>query len=151
VGLSMGPPNSTVGTRRRGMMAPQEEQELFALKPGEVSKVEQEPAGYIIYKLESRQTLSVDQVKDEISRELFRQKMDTQIKAVTASVKAEFNDQYFGSPAPPSLPPGAPGANRPPAGVIAPPKPGVSPATPPATAPQAQPPAAQPPAQSPPK
>jgi len=142
LGLTIAPPNTTVGTRRRGMMAPQEEQELFALKPGDVSKVEQEPAGYIIYKLESRQTLPVDQVKDEIARELSRQKMDAQIKAVTATVKAEFNDHYFGSPPP---------ANRPSGGAVAPPKPAVPPVNQPATPPQSQPSGAQPPAQSPPK
>src|SRR5215813_7942459 len=142
LGLTIAPPNTTVGTRRRGMMAPQEEQELFALKPGDVSKVEQEPAGYIIYKLESRQTLPVDQVKEEISRELSRQKMDAQIKAVTATVKAEFNDHYFGSPPP---------ANRPSGGAVAPPKPAVPPVNQPATPPQSQPSGAQPPAQSPPK
>ena len=146
LGLTIAPPNTTVGTRRRGMMAPQEEQELFALKPGDVSKVEQEPAGYIIYKLESRQTLPVDQVKDEIARELSRQKMDAQIKAITATVKAEFNDQYFGSPAPAVAP-----VNRPSGGAVAPPKPAVPPVNQPATPPQSQPSAAQPPAQSPPK
>jgi|SRR5579864_1036350 len=104
LGLTINPPNTLVGARRRGMLAQPEEQELFTLKPGEVSKVEQEPAGYIIYKVDSRQTLPLDQVKDEISRELFRQKLDAQLKSVTGSVQAEFNDQYFG---PPANPPGA--------------------------------------------
>ena len=150
LGLTIAPPNTTVGTRRRGMMAPQEEQELFALKPGDVSKVEQEPAGYIIYKIESRQTLPVDQVKDEISRELYRQKIEAQIKAITATVKAEFNDQYFGSPASPPSSAVAP-VNRPSGGAVAPPKPPVPPVNQPATPPQSQPSATQPPAQSPPK
>ncbi|HKE30922.1 MAG TPA: peptidylprolyl isomerase [Candidatus Angelobacter sp.] len=150
LGLTIAPPNTTVGTRRRGMMAPQEEQELFALKPGDVSKVEQEPAGYIIYKIESRQTLPVDQVKDEISRELYRQKIEAQIKAITATVRAEFNDQYFGSPASPASPAVAP-VNRPSGGAVAPPKPAVPPVNQPATPPQSQPSATQPPAQSPPK
>src|SRR5215471_15134591 len=150
LGLTIAPPNTTVGTRRRGMMAPQEEQELFALKPGDVSKVEQEPAGYIIYKIESRQTLPVDQVKDEISRELYRQKIQAQIKAITATVRAEFNDQYFGSPASPPSSAVAP-VNRPSGGAVPPPKPAVPPVNQPATPPQSQPSATQPPAQSPPK
>jgi parvulin-like peptidyl-prolyl isomerase len=115
LGLTISPPSTTVGTRRRGMLTPDEEKELFALKPGDVSKVEQEPAGYIIYKVESKQTLPLAQVKDEISRELFRQKMEAQMKAVNANIKTEFNDKYFGaaSAAPPritprpQLPPGA--------------------------------------------
>lgn len=107
LGLTIAPPNTLVGARRRGTLGQTDENELFTLKPGEVSKVEQEPAGYIIYKVESRQTLPLEQVKDEISRELFRQKLDAQLKSVTASVQAEFNDQYFGGPAPTPPPPGA--------------------------------------------
>lgn len=110
LGLTITPPSTSSGTRRRGMMAPNEEQELFTLKAGEVSKLEQGPAGYTIYKVESKQTLPVDRVKDEISRELFRQKMDAQLKSVTGAVHADFNEQYFGpanQPAPPRLPPGA--------------------------------------------
>jgi hypothetical protein len=125
LGLTIAPPSTSMGTRRRGMMAAAEEQEIFDLKAGDISKVEQEPAGYIIYKIESRQTLPVDKVKDEISRELFRQKMESQIKSVTAAVHADLNDQYFGpaapapaigsqGPRPPGVPPGAmPPPNQP--------------------------------------
>lgn len=121
LGLTIAPPTTALGARRRGTLSPTDEQELFALKPGEVSKVEQEPAGYIVYKVESKQTLPMEQVKDEISRELFRQKLDAQLKSVTGSVQAEFNDQYFG---PPAAPPGAatgpspnpPAPARPPSG-----------------------------------
>ena len=116
LGLTITPPSTTSGTRRRGMLTAPEEQELFALKGGEVSKLEQEPAGYIIYKVESKETLPMDRVKDEISRELFRQKMDGQLKSVTAAVHADFNDQYFGPPAAPprpGMPPGGPVGARP--------------------------------------
>jgi len=123
LGLTISPPSTVVGARRRGMLAQPEEQELFALKAGDVSKVEQEPAGYIIYKVESRQTLPQEQVKDEISRELFRQKLDAQLKSVTGSVQSEFNDQYFG---PPATPPGAALGTlpKPPAGSTPRPAPG---------------------------
>lgn len=147
LGLTITPPATAVGSRRRGMMAPQEEQELFDLKAGDVSKLEQEPAGYVIYKVDSRQTLSADQAKDEITRELFRQKLDSHLKAITAAVHADFNDQYFG-------PANAP----PPAGVV----PGVGPGGPPVPKPPAQkpqapsptstaPPASAPPPAAPPK
>lgn len=137
LGLTIAPPNTSVGTRRRGMLTPTEEQELFALKPGDVSKVEQEPAGFIIYKVESRQTLPEEQVKDEISRELFRQKMESQMKSVTSNVKADFNDQYFGAantppvgmgpggpmPRPVPIPSHAPAPASPPASTATPPAP----------------------------
>jgi hypothetical protein len=96
LGLTTTPPTSAVGARRRGMLAPQQEQEIFALKAGDVSKVEQEAAAYIVYKVESTQTLPMDRVKDEISRELLRQKMDKALREINSSVHAEFNDDYFG-------------------------------------------------------
>lgn len=99
LGLTTPPPSSDAGTRRKGMMMPQEEEEVFSLKSGEFSKVEKEPTGFIIYKVISKQTVPLDQVKDEISRELFRQKMEAQAKAITESVHTDYNDQYFG-PAP---------------------------------------------------
>lgn len=146
LGLTIAPPNTSVGTRRRGMLTPAEEQELFALKAGDVSKLEQEPAGYIIYKIESKQTLPEDQVKEEISRELFRQKMESQMKSITSSVKADFNDQYFGPPNTPPVgmvpgaqPPGSP-VPRPvapaPAHAPAPTSPPASTATPPQAPPK---------------
>jgi parvulin-like peptidyl-prolyl isomerase len=98
LGLTITPPTTSMGTRRRGMLAPNQEQELFALKAGEVSKLEQDPSGYITYKVDSKETLPMERVKDEISRELFRQKMDMQLKAVTSSAQATYNDEYFGSP-----------------------------------------------------
>ena len=121
LGLTAPPPNTEAGTRRKGMLQPQEEEEIFGLKPGEVSKVEQEPSGFIIYKVESNQVAPLDQVKDQISRELVRENMEAQVKSIQGAVHADFNDQYFGPPTP------APGA-----GESAPAGPG-SPATKPAS------------------
>ena len=128
LGLTVTPPNTIVGVRRRGMLLPAEEKELFALNPGEVSKVEQQAAAYVIYKLESKQLLPLEQVKDEISRELFREKMDAQLKGVTEAVHADLNDQYFGPANPPPShmgPGGTPGA------LPQPPTPRPAPTTPP--------------------
>ena len=47
---------TSMGTRHRGMMATSDEQELFGLKTGDISTLETDPAGYLIYKVESRQT-----------------------------------------------------------------------------------------------
>lgn len=106
LGLTAPPPTTEAGTRRKGMLLPAEEDEIFAMKAGDVSKVEQEPSGYIIYKLESKQNAPLDQMKDEISRELFRQSMEKDTKAITGSLHADYNDQYFG-PATAAPTPGA--------------------------------------------
>ena len=104
-----------------------EEEAVIALKPGEVTKVIAEPHAYVIYKLESRQTLPLDRVKDEISREIFRQKIEAKTKAVTGAVRSDLNDRYFAAPPPPANPPG-PGPAKPPA--AAPPAPAARPDSP---------------------
>ncbi|MBZ5520833.1 MAG: peptidyl-prolyl cis-trans isomerase [Acidobacteriia bacterium] len=125
--LTSPPPPSAVGARRRGMLPAPEEEAVIALKPGEVTKVIAEPHAYVIYKLESRQTLPLDRVKDEISREIFRQKIEAKTKAVTGAVRSDLNDRYFAAPPPPANPPG-PGPAKPPA--AAPPAPAARPDSP---------------------
>lgn len=98
-------PPSAVGARRRGQLPALEEDTAFALKAGEVSKVITEPHAYVIFKLESRQTLPLDKVKEEISRELFRQKLEAKTKAITGTVRTDLNDRYFAMPAVHSGPP----------------------------------------------
>ncbi len=104
LGLAMGPPSTAMGSRRRGTFQPKEEQEIFALNAGGVSTVIQEPAAYIIYKVESKDTLPLDKVKDEISRDIFRQKMTALQAEIMKGVHADYDDAYFG---PPPAPPAA--------------------------------------------
>jgi hypothetical protein len=73
------------------------EGELFALKPGGVSTVLESPGVYVFYKLESRKMLSLDDTKSEITQKLYRDKLDQLTKAVTESVKVDYNKDYFGS------------------------------------------------------
>jgi hypothetical protein len=83
--------------------------DIFALTAGGVSPVEVEPKNYVIYKVTSKETLTVDLAKPEIVRVLSQQKFKDAIKAVTDAAPAEFNEEYFGaavkSPAPPPAPP----------------------------------------------
>ncbi len=112
LGLEAKPLNTDFGTRRKGMLPPQLDQEISSLEPGGASNVEPEAVGFLIYKVESRQTLPLDRVKDEISRDLFRRKLDEENTRIKASVHADYNDAYFGpanqSPAPPPPSPAPP-------------------------------------------
>jgi hypothetical protein len=94
------------GARRRASFPPGIVDDVFALKPGEVSKVENETEGFAVYRLIRKDTATAEQVKGEIVRDLYRQKMDTAVNEALGSVKTDFNDQYF---APRSAGP-APGA-----------------------------------------
>lgn len=77
---------------------PQDEvDEVFSLAPSQVSKVEKE-ASYVIYKINAKETLSEESQKEEIAREIAEQKFSDAMRAVSASVKLEFNDAYLGPP-----------------------------------------------------
>lgn len=81
------------------MFPPKLEQEIFSHKAGEVFRSD-DGNGYMIYRVESQQPSPLDSVKAEIIREITRRKMEEKIKELTAPVHADFNESYFGPPAP---------------------------------------------------
>ena len=101
LGFNVLPPASEVGNRRRSALAPEVSEDVFALSPGEISRVENEPYSFVIYKVEEKKTLPELQVKEEIRREIIKQRLETALKSVTAGVRTEMNDKYFGAPAEP--------------------------------------------------
>jgi parvulin-like peptidyl-prolyl isomerase len=104
LGLAL-PPTTDLGSRRRGELVQEEAAELFSLKPGEVSQVETEPKSYVIYKLVSKGAVPEDQVKADISKEIYQKKFRDAMKAVLDAAPAEFNQEYFGGM--PAAPPSA--------------------------------------------
>jgi hypothetical protein len=97
LGLSS-PPATTLGARFRSSFPPAESEELFSLEPGQVSKVETAGASYVIYKIESKQTLPEDSAKDDIMQAIAQRKYDEAIRSITEAAKPEFNPAYFTSP-----------------------------------------------------
>jgi parvulin-like peptidyl-prolyl isomerase len=96
------PPGTDMGIRRRANLLPEEGDEILALNAGAVSKVEEETFSFVIYKVESKVLLAKDSVKDEISREISRQRLENALKEITTGVVPEFSQDYF--PPGPSLP-----------------------------------------------
>jgi parvulin-like peptidyl-prolyl isomerase len=90
------PPASDLGNYGRANFMEKEAADVFALKPGEVTQVETEPRNYVIYKVNSRETLPEEQVKNEISRAIAEQKFKDAIKAANDSAHTDFSEQYFG-------------------------------------------------------
>lgn len=101
LGLAL-PPATLLGNRRKSNLVPEEREEVLGLSAGGVSKVETEAFSFVIYKVEEKSLLAEDQVKDEISREIYRQRLDNALKEVTSGVHSEFNQQYFPAVAPPA-------------------------------------------------
>jgi hypothetical protein len=138
LGITTTPPPVELGAIRKGALSPQTDKAVFALSPGGVTMAD-EPAAFIIYKLDNKQQLSEDNVKEEISRMLYQQKMQGRRKEISGSVQATFDDKYFGA--------GVPAEKEGP-GAVSPARPGTEPrsgapaATPsPSASPSATPPA----------
>jgi hypothetical protein len=108
LGITAAPPTTDLSLARHGMFPPKLDQEIFSHKAGEVFRSD-DASGYMIYRVDSRQTSPLESVKAEISQQLFRQKMEAKTKELNAPVHAEYDDKYFGPPvkAGPPMPPGA--------------------------------------------
>ncbi|HET9285048.1 MAG TPA: peptidylprolyl isomerase [Candidatus Angelobacter sp.] len=111
LGITATPPNTEMTSVRHGVFPAPLDQEIFSHKAGDVFRSD-DPNGFVIYHLESLQTASLDSVKPEISREIFRKKMDDKFKELTEPVKASYDEDYFGPPTPPA-PAGLPQAPKP--------------------------------------
>jgi PPIC-type PPIASE domain len=127
-GIKSAAPNTTMGKMRRNTLPPSQAS-VMDLKPGEVSAVIPDQSGYFIYKLISKESMPLDQAREEIKGTLRSQRLQEEMKEVQESATPELDEAYFGpeaprGPMPPRgpLPPGAPGA-------VPPAKPGTPPGT----------------------
>jgi TusA-related sulfurtransferase len=86
---------------------------IMDLKPGEVSEVISDPnSAYYIYKMVSKETLTLESVKTEIHNLLASQRYRDSMQGFQGN--AELNDAYFGPTRNPMMPP-LPKGSRPPA------------------------------------
>jgi len=97
LGFSGLPPATAVGNRRRANLPTEVREEVFSLRPGDVSKVENETYGLVIYKVEAKWTLPKEQVREEITREVAKEKLDRALKSITGNIRTELNEKYFGA------------------------------------------------------
>jgi len=79
-----------LGNIKRGELAPDIEEAIMRLQPGEVSTPFRSQVGYHLFKLDSRETLSGDglvQVRNQVRDILYRQKYDTRLKEWLVEIK----------------------------------------------------------------
>jgi PPIC-type PPIASE domain len=101
LGIGATPPTTDMSMARHGMFPPKLDQEIFSHKAGEVFRSD-DGNGYMIYRVESRQLVPLESVKEEIAREIGRRKIEEKFKELTSPVHTDFNESYFGPPAPAS-------------------------------------------------
>ena len=98
------PPSTKFGARRRGSLPPAHEQKVFSLKQGEVSEVVPDSVGYVIYRVDTKQQVPLDQAKEQVKQRLTQQRMADAQKKIMEASKADYNDAYFGAEAPAARP-----------------------------------------------
>ncbi|MGZ7063322.1 MAG: peptidylprolyl isomerase [Candidatus Angelobacter sp.] len=115
LGLKTQPPQTELSASPKPTFPANVEQDINALKAGEVTKVEFEPSGFNIYKVRSRNTMPLEVARAQIVREISQKNVNEALKAATSGVTSDLNEQYFSlrHAAPPqripprALPPGA--------------------------------------------
>ena len=106
-------PPVTSGKRRHGEFPPQEEGEIFALSPGSVTRVMDEGSSYVIYKVDDKRTLSLDEVRGNISRQLAEQNEHDAEAKIENSPDKKLSPVYFSDMPKKEPPPAAPAADNP--------------------------------------
>jgi hypothetical protein len=117
-GIKSQSPNVNLGKLTREGL-PTNHQKVFELKAGQASELLDDPGGYYVYKVVSKQMVPLDKARGEIRNFLQQQAFRKQMEGMIGSVKPELNQAYFAGSAPQR--PGAP--NLPPAGKPGPPTP----------------------------
>jgi hypothetical protein len=96
-------PNTKMEKVRRDMLPPQHES-VLDLKPGEISEVFSDPSGaHFIYKMLSKQTPTLEDVKTEIRTKISTQRYRDSMKPFQGEVV--FSDAYFTPPGNQATPP----------------------------------------------
>jgi hypothetical protein len=102
-GMKYEPPNVTLPKLRRNGLPPAQAA-VVDLKVGDVSQVINDAGGHYIYKIEAKDQLPLDQVKEEIHSKLQNDRMREMLEKVNTSYKVETNEAYFGSGGPGMMP-----------------------------------------------
>jgi uncharacterized protein (DUF2344 family) len=114
-GMKVESPTVTLPKLRRTGL-PAAHAAIFDLKAGEVSQVINDAGGHYIYKIEAKDQLPLDQVKEEIHSKLQSDRTREMMEKINASYKVETNEAYFGAGGPGMMPGGPrPMGNRMPA------------------------------------
>lgn len=93
-------PNPSLGKIRR-ISLPRDQVYIMDLKPGEVSPVIEDVNGYFIYKIKEKETLTLEQSREEIKGTLRSQRLQEEAQSIEESAVSTLNGNYFRRQGPP--------------------------------------------------
>lgn len=91
-------PDTAAVAIHHGQLPPAHEEKVFALQGGQFSALIDEPSAYVFYKVESRRTVPLAEVSEDIKGALRNQKEDQTINQAFAAGKPQLNPAYFAKP-----------------------------------------------------
>src|SRR5258708_23837324 len=101
-------PRTDMGSVTKSSFLPKMWERISALRAGQVTELESQPAGFGFYKVRSRDVGPLEAVKDTLTRELSQRLANEEMEGVLGGVHPELNQAYFDSPplgAPPVITP----------------------------------------------
>jgi bifunctional DNA-binding transcriptional regulator/antitoxin component of YhaV-PrlF toxin-antitoxin module len=102
-GMKIASPTVTLPKLRRTGL-PAAHAAVFDLKVGEVSEVINDAGGHYVYKLEAKDQMPLDEVKEELHSKLQNDHTREMMEKINGSYKVESNEAYFGPAAPGMMP-----------------------------------------------
>jgi hypothetical protein len=93
-GMKTSAPPTSLAIRRISL--PANQGSVMDLKPGDVSPVLVDPNGYFVYRIESKDSLPLDQVREEIRATLRSQRMQDEMLSIQNSATPTLDESYFG-------------------------------------------------------
>jgi len=96
------PPPVNLVTLRRGNMQG-DEAKVFDLKPGEITAVLDLPAAFVIMKLESKDPVQMESVRQDIEAGLRADRMNIELKKIAKPITTQFDLEYLQLAAQPDI------------------------------------------------
>jgi PPIC-type PPIASE domain len=97
LGISATPPNTEMNVPRRGTLPPKLDQQVFSTKVGDIFRAD-DASGYLIIHVDKKEPAPLDSIKEEISRDITRTKVDEKIKELKAPIHVTLDEKFFGQP-----------------------------------------------------
>jgi PPIC-type PPIASE domain len=92
-GIKSAASNTSIAIRRISL--PPNQASVLDLEPGEVSSVLADPNGYVVYKLKAKETLPLDQAREEIRVTLRSLRMRDEVNSIQDSAIPALDESYF--------------------------------------------------------
>jgi len=90
-------PRTDMGPVTKGSFLPPVWDQIFALRAGQVTKLESLPAGFSFYRVRTRDVVPLAAVKDTLTRELSQKLAQAELQELLGGIHSELNMEFFNS------------------------------------------------------